>query len=381
MSQHSWWVKWIALLTGKTETQIAWKLRNSKRNLAETAEETQHVAKHRGLGAALVHLLPDGLRQSPAVAGAGLLIFVWYVVGVLVTNGQIVAFSGYSLRFLGATNGVLIESGEWWRVLTSCFVHHDLMHLGFNLYALILAGGVSERLFGAPRTFVAFVITGALSMTASHFWYTFFSGSLSMTSGGASGAVSGLIGFALIGGHRKKTGEGIAIRDSMIRWVVLMAVWGIAVPFVNNTAHGAGFLAGLAMGAWMPHGYRTGKATIMATWAALLACIVSLGLHILCWNGVPAAIDGTPRFFFGKLIDGDQDQFMAAAESVAVRCDPMTSQQLAVDEIILACRTMTLIEPTIRPAWERLHEIYTISGDSNKVAHASKALQLLPQKN
>lgn len=377
MSNYPWWVKFIAMLTGKTEIQVAWKMRNSKRALAETAEQTQHVAKHRGIGAALVQLLPDALRQSPAVAGAGLLIFVWYAVGVLVTNGQIVAFSGYTLRFLGATNGVLIESGEWWRVVTSCFVHHDLLHLGFNLYALVLAGGVSERLFGAPRTFVAFVITGALSMTASHLWYTFFSGALSMTSGGASGAVSGLIGFALIGGHRKKTGEGIAIRDSMIRWVVLMAVWGIAVPFVNNTAHGAGFVAGVALGAVMSQEPRTGNAAILGTWASLLVCIVSLTLHITSWSGVPAIIDGTPRFFFGKVIDGDEGRFVAAAEEIALRCDPRNSNQVSTEDNILACRTMTLIEPTIQPAWEQLHEAYIAADNTMRVAQAAKAIRLL----
>ena len=98
----------------------------------------------------------------------GTLCVAWYLLAVLGTEGNIGAFSNYTTRHFGGMNGVLVHAGESWRLLTANFVHHDILHLGFNLYAYALAGRLVEELFGSARALFSYVVTGVLSLSLIH---------------------------------------------------------------------------------------------------------------------------------------------------------------------------------------------------------------------
>ncbi len=68
-----------------------------------------------------------------------------------------------------------VAEGEWWRVLTSGFLHANVMHIAFNMWALWVIGGVIEKTLGKNRFLLIYFVSllggsfGALAMTAPKF--------------------------------------------------------------------------------------------------------------------------------------------------------------------------------------------------------------------
>lgn len=83
-----------------------------------------------------------------------------------------------------------ILSGEKIRMLTSGFLHVDFMHLGFNMYALYLFGGIVAGILGIPNFLIIYfisLIAGNLYSLKYHKDEPYYSAV------GASGAVSGIV--------------------------------------------------------------------------------------------------------------------------------------------------------------------------------------------
>ena len=106
-------------------------------------------------------------------------------------QGRLLDFNGHTLLQWGADYGPRTFRGQWWRLLTSAFLHTGLAHLSVNLLFLMLAGPLVERLLG-PRRF-AFVYLFA-GLGAGLWTLGWFPAKLSM---GASGAVYGVYGCFL----------------------------------------------------------------------------------------------------------------------------------------------------------------------------------------
>jgi membrane associated rhomboid family serine protease len=86
----------------------------------------------------------------------------------------------------GAVNAFQVLDGQWWRLITSCFVHVGLLHLAVNMYALYIFGPLVERLFGHWRFLAIYLIAGfGGSCIGVLFQYA---------CAGASGAICGLLG-------------------------------------------------------------------------------------------------------------------------------------------------------------------------------------------
>jgi len=79
---------------------------------------------------------------------------------------------------------------EVWRFITAVFLHGNLLHLFFNLFALALFGSILEKLIGGSRFLVVFFVSGILANLIS---VNFYSVSL-----GASGAIFGVIGALIV---------------------------------------------------------------------------------------------------------------------------------------------------------------------------------------
>lgn len=265
----------------------------------------------------LVSLLPANLREAP---GTGILILL--ILGmhalfvVLAGGGSIGAFSGYTLQQVGATSGVTLLLGEWWRLLTYQFVHHDPVHLAFNVWALLHAGHAVEALFDGKKMFVTYLLAGAAGGAVSFLYYVHLRGGphIVIVSGGASGAVCGLMGAALIGARRLGP-EGRDLWNEMLRWSLFMVIWGFAVPGINNAAHAGGFVAGAGLAYLIPVGLTQ---TVMRQRLLSVVALLALGGVVAAfgWNfyrvqGQPLALsqDAHSRsILFFKLHQGvDRD--------------------------------------------------------------------------
>ncbi|MDX6378535.1 MAG: hypothetical protein QOE98_2838, partial [Gaiellaceae bacterium] len=123
-----------------------------------------------------------------------------------------------------ALAGPPVADGDWWRMITSMFLHGSIIHLGFNMYALWLFGPAIERRFGAAR-FLALYFTAGLWGSA---------GALILSPNGytvgASGAIFGLMGafvaIAKVQGARDLGGVGAMIA---INLVFTFAIPGISI--------------------------------------------------------------------------------------------------------------------------------------------------------
>jgi rhomboid protease GluP len=146
----------------------------------------------------------------------------------------------------GADFGPLTLNGQWWRMLTSCFLHFGFIHIGMNMFILYQVGVLTEKLFGNVRYLVLYLLAGLGGSVAS-----LFSHPISV-SAGASGAVfgvyGGLLGFLLMqrGVVPKRVSLGIG-RSAGV-FLLYNLVYGLSSPGTDIQAHGGGFVSGLILG-------------------------------------------------------------------------------------------------------------------------------------
>lgn len=123
-------------------------------------------------------------------------------------------------------------------LFTSMFIHANIAHIAFNLFALVYLGGYAERAIGIPRYILVYFMSGIAAalfhgVIASHILNN---GDVVLI--GASGAISGVLGIAAVSGNTRA-----------YYWLVLQIVFSVvgsvsALP-IAFTAHVGGFIAGV----------------------------------------------------------------------------------------------------------------------------------------
>ena len=264
-------------------------------------------------GFLIENVLGGMMSHAPGTAALCLMIALFYgMMGMLAGPISFLSFSGFSLQQLGATHGSSILRGQYWRFVTSIFAHHDLLHIALNLWCLTMVGPLVETIFDRKKMIILYVVAGVSSMMFSHVWYTFVVGQVVVVSAGASGAVCGMIGAAWVGGRRLGP-QGAELARQMKRWTVLMVVWGLLVPGINNAAHGGGFVVGAALAYVVPVGLtqsvRTQKVLSVVVLSVLAGVVASTGMMLANLRGYPAALeyDMYPKTILGRTIsDGTE---------------------------------------------------------------------------
>jgi membrane associated rhomboid family serine protease len=77
-------------------------------------------------------------------------------VAILATLTTLVWWIGLDVS--GLFENVDIRRGQFWRLITSIFLHVNVLHLGFNLYWLFVLGTVVERVWGHWKTAVLMLL-------------------------------------------------------------------------------------------------------------------------------------------------------------------------------------------------------------------------------
>lgn len=186
-----------------------------------------------------------------------------------------------SFKVLYLTGGFLIdESGryDWWRAMTFGVVHSGLLHIGFNTYAMIVLSALSENHLGGRRTLVLITASQIGAAIATWFWY-FHLNHAEVFTMGASGWVSGLLGYALV--YTWSLGSaGVMYRRQLTQWAVYILIFGIFMG-ANNVGHIGGALGGAVVG------YLVNRPGPMARWepkAWETAFGLSLALWLVCFG-------------------------------------------------------------------------------------------------
>jgi rhomboid protease GluP len=151
------------------------------------------------------------------------------------------------LTELGSNFGAATLSGQWWRLLTSMFIHFGLLHLLLNMWVLWDIGRLVERLHGSARFLLIYIASGLAGGMFSTFWDP------SRNSAGASGAIFGVLGaFLAVLFWRCNTIPlvvKLSYRLGIIAFLGFNLLAGAFSGGVDNAAHVGGLLAGLVLGA------------------------------------------------------------------------------------------------------------------------------------
>lgn len=145
------------------------------------------------------------------------------------------------------TDLVLVQ-GQYWRLLTSVFLHAGLSHLGSNLLVQILMGNAVERNLGHMRYLVLYLLSGIGGNVISVLYDR--AQGVNIYSVGASGAVFGVMGtlFVLIIRGRKKLRSGSSLLTRAAFAVFYALYSGFRNPYTDNAAHLGGLAFGVALG-------------------------------------------------------------------------------------------------------------------------------------
>ncbi|MNW54479.1 Rhomboid protease GluP [compost metagenome] len=158
------------------------------------------------------------------------------------------------LKFGALTNHELFAQ-EWWRYITSIFLHAGFSHLLFNSFALIVFAPPMERLLGSVRYGVLYLGGGVLGNILAVAWYNSI-GSITI-SVGASGAIYAVYGAFLYVALFQRTMMDEASRKTMYTLLLFGIIFSFAMSGINWMAHlggllGGFFIYGLLIRLWKP---------------------------------------------------------------------------------------------------------------------------------
>jgi len=181
----------------------------------------------------------SGMRSRSKLTPTTFLVTVNVLVYICtsVVGGNFIQTSYSVLIQLGQVN-INVLSGEYWQLLTSIFVHVDIVHLALNMLFLIIFGLRAEELFTTEEYFSVYMLSGL-----SGSLLTLFLMPLLIPSAGASGAIFGMYGAGII--YMRKTFGQSIVGALLYAFLLLMLSTGEGV---NIVAHFGGLAAGLIIG-------------------------------------------------------------------------------------------------------------------------------------
>ena len=143
-------------------------------------------------------------------------ITIWFaliVIGVFITQILITNFTS----FFSLNQSSLFEP---YRFVSAIFLHGSLLHLLFNLFALLFFGLIAENLIGSKKFFWFFIISGVFANVVS---FSFYPSSL-----GASGAIMGLIGLVAV------------LKPMMAVWAfgLILPMFAVAIIWIGASIFG-----------------------------------------------------------------------------------------------------------------------------------------------
>lgn len=143
---------------------------------------------------------------------------------------------------------MLLEQGEWWRLITATFLHFGVLHIASNMFVLWVLGRILEPMLGSLRTLIIYLVGGVIS-SAFVLWL--------MASGatnygllvGASGAIFALLGaeaaIVLLQWRRDPANFDRRKLTTLAVMLGLQVAIDLSVPNVSFAAHASGFIAGI----------------------------------------------------------------------------------------------------------------------------------------
>ncbi|EHR93148.1 peptidase, S54 family [Staphylococcus epidermidis VCU123] len=147
-------------------------------------------------------------------------------------------FSDVKLLEVGGLVHFNVVHGEWYRLISSMFLHFNFEHILMNMLSLFIFGKIVESIIGSWRMLIIYIISGLYGNFVSLSFNT------TTISVGASGAIFGLIGSIFVIMYLSKNFNKKMIGQLLIALVVLI-VFSLFMSNINIMAHLGGFISGV----------------------------------------------------------------------------------------------------------------------------------------
>jgi membrane associated rhomboid family serine protease len=216
------------------------------------------------------------LSSAPATFILIALNAVTFLAEIASGSGGFYNISGSSIVFNYGLFGPLVSEGEWYRLVTSGFLHAGLLHIGFNMFALFFLGRILEPSIGTPRFLAVYFASlfggafGALLLSPD---------ALTI---GASGAIFGIFGATFVIAR----GRGFDSVASSIG-VILLINLALSVGGSSHISLG-GHLGGLAAGVLCAAGIIAGDRGMLGKNRLAVEIAVAVGVALLAILGALA---------------------------------------------------------------------------------------------
>jgi rhomboid protease GluP len=207
--------------------------------------------------APVLRQLGSDLGFVPLVVGASSVLYVL----TLLASGRELQVMGGGLNILSPSTRALIlfgasgaypvfAFGSWWTVLSATWLHGGLLHIVFNMMWVRDIGPATADVIGPARTVIIYVVSGVCGFLLSSFAAQYLP-PIPLLHGagltvGASASIFGLLG-ALVH-YGRKSGSSL-IHAQAKQWAMIMFIYGLIMPGIDNFAHAGGFLGGYALSA------------------------------------------------------------------------------------------------------------------------------------
>jgi membrane associated rhomboid family serine protease len=221
----------------------------------------QRTAARRGI------VIGDGLVTRALVA-LNVLVYL-----ITVAQGSGINDPGGSLFAKWALFGPAVSHGDWWRLITAAFLHAGLLHIAFNMWALLWLGVAVESALGWWRFLLLYFASGLAGSAGA------LVASPNAVTVGASGAIFGLLGAGLVLEYRA-TGR---LGGSFLTVIVINLAISAAVPGISIGGHVGGLIGGIVGASIIVLRNRIRETVDLPTVAGL-AAVGALSIAIAYWK-------------------------------------------------------------------------------------------------
>ena len=181
----------------------------------------------------------SGVRRA-SYAGTGALVTkalialnVAVYLAELGQGGDVNGF-GSSIFNDGYLRAHEVASGDWWRLITAAFLHYGPVHLGLNMLALWWFGAPLEEALGRGRYLLLYLVSGLAGSAGALLL------SPDVATVGASGAIFGILGAALV-----LERQGTPVFGGALMLIVINLVFTFSVGNISVGGHLGGLAGGI----------------------------------------------------------------------------------------------------------------------------------------
>ena len=194
----------------------------NKRNEAKS-KEAEKIFKH---------------KKPTVTCGIIFICILMFILMYIFGNGS---EDNYTLLLFGANLDVLTKGGDYYRLVTSMFLHIGIWHLFVNMYSLYVLGKEVENTLGRRKYLIIYLLSGIagsiLSLAFNH----------NIICAGASGAIFGIMGAILYFGYYYRAYLGSTIINSILPVIILNLIIGFLDTGIDNAAHIGGLVGGILL--------------------------------------------------------------------------------------------------------------------------------------